>query len=59
MVLLIPPAVDAFAESLDRCDVLIDNAGGALGADSVQDGDPAEWLTMYEVNVLGTVQPFA
>src|SRR6201988_4250851 len=37
-------AVDALAESLDRCDVLIDNAGGALGADTVQDGDPAEWL---------------
>jgi NADP-dependent 3-hydroxy acid dehydrogenase YdfG len=48
-------AVDALAESLDRCDVLIDNAGGALGADTVQDGDPAEWLTMYEVNVLGTL----
>jgi NADP-dependent 3-hydroxy acid dehydrogenase YdfG len=48
-------AVDALAESLDRCDVLIDNAGGALGADTVQEGDPAEWLTMYEVNVLGTL----
>jgi NADP-dependent 3-hydroxy acid dehydrogenase YdfG len=48
-------AVDALAESLDRCDVLIDNAGGALGADTVQNGDPAEWLTMYEVNVLGTL----
>jgi NADP-dependent 3-hydroxy acid dehydrogenase YdfG len=48
-------AVDALAESLDRCDVLIDNAGGALGADTVQDGDPADWLTMYEVNVLGTL----
>jgi NADP-dependent 3-hydroxy acid dehydrogenase YdfG len=48
-------AVDALAESLDRCDVLIDNAGGALGADTVQDGDPAEWLAMYEVNVLGTL----
>jgi NADP-dependent 3-hydroxy acid dehydrogenase YdfG len=48
-------AVDALAASLDRCDVLIDNAGGALGADTVQDGDPADWLTMYEVNVLGTL----
>jgi NADP-dependent 3-hydroxy acid dehydrogenase YdfG len=48
-------AVDALAESLDRCDVLIDNAGGAVGADTVQDGDPADWLTMYEVNVIGTL----
>jgi NADP-dependent 3-hydroxy acid dehydrogenase YdfG len=48
-------AVDALAESLERCDVLIDNAGGAIGADTVQDGDPADWLTMYEVNVIGSL----
>lgn len=48
-------AVDAFAASLDRCDVLVNNAGGALGADSVAEGDPAEWRTMFEVNVLGTL----
>ncbi|MCP3822114.1 SDR family NAD(P)-dependent oxidoreductase [Streptomyces sp. A3M-1-3] len=49
------PAVDAFAASLDRCDVLINNAGGALGADPVATGDPADWRTMYEVNVIGTL----
>jgi NADP-dependent 3-hydroxy acid dehydrogenase YdfG len=48
-------AVDALAESLDRCDVLVDNAGGAVGAETVQDGDPADWLTMYEVNVIGSL----
>src|SRR5260370_13021767 len=48
-------AVDALAESLDRCDVLVDNAGGAIGADSVADSAPADWLTMYEVNVIGTL----
>jgi NADP-dependent 3-hydroxy acid dehydrogenase YdfG len=48
-------AVDALAESLDRCDVLVANAGGALGADTVADGDPADWLTMYQVNVIGTL----
>ncbi len=47
------PAVDAFAAGLDRCDVLVNNAGGALGADPVETSDPAEWRTMYEVNVLG------
>ena len=49
------PAVDALAASLDRCDVLVANAGGAIGADTVEASDPADWLTMYEVNVLGTL----
>ncbi|MEU2390645.1 SDR family NAD(P)-dependent oxidoreductase [Streptomyces sp. NPDC007369] len=48
-------AVDAFAGSLDRCDVLVNNAGGALGADPVATGDPGDWRTMYEVNVIGTL----
>jgi NADP-dependent 3-hydroxy acid dehydrogenase YdfG len=48
-------AVDAFAASLDRVDVLVNNAGGAFGADSVEHGDPADWLRMYEVNVLGAL----
>jgi NADP-dependent 3-hydroxy acid dehydrogenase YdfG len=48
-------AVDAFAASLDSCHVLVNNAGGALGADPVATADPAEWRTMYEVNVLGVL----
>ncbi|AJC57528.1 MULTISPECIES: SDR family oxidoreductase [Streptomyces] len=51
-------AVDAFARSLDRfpsVDVLVNNAGGALGAEPVATGDPADWRAMYEVNVLGVL----
>jgi len=48
-------SVAAFAEQLDRCDVLVNNAGGAWGSDSVEQGDPAEWRKMYEVNVLGVL----
>ncbi|WP_062208430.1 SDR family NAD(P)-dependent oxidoreductase [Streptomyces sp. NBRC 109706] len=48
-------AVDAFAGSLDRCDVLVNNAGGAIGLEPVADGDPADWRAMYEVNVLGVL----
>jgi NADP-dependent 3-hydroxy acid dehydrogenase YdfG len=49
------PAVDALAASLDSCDVLVANAGGAIGADTVAEGSPADWLAMYEVNVLGAL----
>jgi NADP-dependent 3-hydroxy acid dehydrogenase YdfG len=48
-------AVTAFAASLDRCDVLVNNAGGALGADPIATGDPDEWRSMYEVNVIGVL----
>ncbi|MFB7949273.1 SDR family oxidoreductase [Kitasatospora phosalacinea] len=48
-------AVDAFAAEVGRVDVLVNNAGGALGAESVENGDPADWRTMYEVNVIGVL----
>jgi NADP-dependent 3-hydroxy acid dehydrogenase YdfG len=47
--------VDALAGSLPGCEVLVCNAGGALGAESVAQSSPADWLTMYESNVLGTL----
>jgi NADP-dependent 3-hydroxy acid dehydrogenase YdfG len=49
------PAVDAFAATLGRCDVLLANAGGAIGADTVADSSPADWQAMFDVNVLGTL----
>ena len=48
-------AVDALAASLDRCDVLVANAGGAVGGDLIADGSPDDWRAMYEVNVIGTL----
>ncbi|MFF8375189.1 SDR family oxidoreductase [Streptomyces sp. NPDC015661] len=48
-------AVADFAATLDRCDVLVNIAGGAFDASPVATGDPASWLTTYEVNVLGTL----
>jgi NADP-dependent 3-hydroxy acid dehydrogenase YdfG len=49
------PQVAAFATALPRCDVLVCNAGGAIGAEFLADADPADWLAMYEANVLGTL----
>jgi NADP-dependent 3-hydroxy acid dehydrogenase YdfG len=48
-------AVDALAGSLDRCEVLVAVAGGAIGMETVGQSAPADWLAMYEVNVLGTL----
>ena len=47
--------VAALAAALDRCDVLVANAGGALGGEQIADADPQDWRTMYESNVLGTL----
>jgi NADP-dependent 3-hydroxy acid dehydrogenase YdfG len=49
------PGVDAMAAGLDRCDVLVCNAGGAIGADQIADASLADWLAMYQANVIGTV----
>jgi NADP-dependent 3-hydroxy acid dehydrogenase YdfG len=42
--------------TLGRCDVVVNNAGGALGVTRVEDGDPAEWERMYATNVVGTMR---
>lgn len=50
-----PDSVAALAASVaDRCDLLINNAGGALGMEPVAEADLEAWNTMYATNVLGT-----
>ncbi|MGJ6966150.1 SDR family oxidoreductase [Streptosporangium sp. G11] len=49
-------SVDELAASLDRCDVLVNNAGGAIGLEPVVSGKVADWQRMYDVNVLGTLR---
>ena len=51
-----PESVSAGVASLGRCDVLVNNAGGALGVTRVEDGDPEEWERMYASNVVGTLR---
>lgn len=48
-------AVAALAERLDRVDVLVNNAGGARGLESIADADVENWRWMWESNVLGTL----
>jgi NADP-dependent 3-hydroxy acid dehydrogenase YdfG len=51
-----PDSVAAFASRLEACDVLVNNAGGALGLDPLAEADEEKWLQMYESNVMGTMR---
>jgi NADP-dependent 3-hydroxy acid dehydrogenase YdfG len=49
-------AVAVLAAGLDRVDVLVNNAGGAMGLESVIEADLDHWRWMWETNVLGTLR---
>ena len=54
-------SVDAFAAAVPRVDVLVANAGKALGTDRIAEARDALWQEMYATNVLGvlfTLQAF-
>lgn len=51
-----PDSVEEFAAQLPRCDMLINNAGGAHGLEPLGEADEDKWRTMYEANVLGTMR---
>ena len=47
----------AFAEGVDDdIDVLVNNAGGAIGVEPVERADPDDWQRMYDTNVLGVLR---
>ena len=48
--------VDAFCDAVGSVDVLVNNAGGALGLEPVAEADEEKWRVMYEANVLGTMR---
>jgi NADP-dependent 3-hydroxy acid dehydrogenase YdfG len=49
-------SVDAFCDAIDACHLLVNNAGGALGATSVAQAEDSQWLQMFEMNVMGTLR---
>ena len=51
-----PSSVSDFAASLPDVEVLVNNAGGAIGVEPVEAADPADWQAMYDTNVLGVLR---
>ena len=49
-------SIAAFAEEIDEVDVLVNNAGLALGLSSIEDIPDEELIVMWETNVLGLVR---
>ncbi len=49
-------SVERFAATLDRVDVLVNNAGGAKGLAPVAEADLEDWRWMWETNVIGTLR---
>lgn len=49
-------SVATFCAGVGPCNVLINNAGGALGRDSVAEADEEQWAWMYDANVMGVMR---
>ena len=49
-------SVAEFVSEVSACDVLVNNAGGALGLDPLSEADEEQWRQMYEANVMGTMR---
>ncbi len=51
-----PTSITALTDEIDRLDLLVNNAGGALGLDRIEQSDDDGWRTMWETNVLGLMR---
>ncbi len=49
-------SVAAFCEQIPAVNVLVNNAGGALGLEPIAEAEDEKWRTMFESNVLGTMR---
>ena len=49
-------SVDAFADKVERANILVNNAGGALGLSPIAEADTEQWRVMYDTNVLGLMR---
>ncbi len=52
-------SVADFVAQVPACEVLVNNAGGALGVDPVATADLGDWQAMFDANVLGVQRMIA
>jgi NADP-dependent 3-hydroxy acid dehydrogenase YdfG len=51
-----PASVAEFCAAVPECNLLVNNAGGALGLESVDEAEEEKWLAMFQSNVMGTMR---
>ena len=51
-----PDSIAPLTAGVTRLDLLVNNAGGALGLDPIEQSDDDGWRTMWETNVLGLMR---
>jgi NADP-dependent 3-hydroxy acid dehydrogenase YdfG len=49
-------SVSALAAAVPACSLLVNVAGGAIGAEPISAADPADWQAMFDTNVLGVLR---
>lgn len=49
-------SVQAFCNALPKVNILVNNAGGALGLDPLAQAKDEDWVRMYDTNVLGLMR---
>ena len=48
-----PESIETFAAQVPKVHLLVNNAGGAFGLESIDGADLTQWSAMFEVNLLG------
>jgi NADP-dependent 3-hydroxy acid dehydrogenase YdfG len=51
-----PESVAEFCAAVSECHLLVNNAGGALGLEPIEQADEALWRSMYDSNAIGTMR---
>ena len=51
-----PQSVERFCDSIPRADLLVANAGFAIGMDRLAEASDERWEAMYQTNVLGVLR---